>query len=287
MAEPPANDQDTEDVRYDLAGNPLPSRPKVSAPAVAPPPPGGFLAAPLFAPPPAYTPPPGFAPPPGAAPPMGVIPATKPAPSGLSLYGGLALAAVVLVGLIFLVRALRPVMVAAPTSYKTYTAIDNTFSCDQPAGWKMHETGATNGALSTVTFTTGHVKVRVVSDAIGSLMADTTPNVSVDPIPGMPPTPPPKPAVEKLHEMDEKQLESSPTLPGYKEEAMQKLESRVGDARVSEWTADEGKIHGYRATMLGGQREMTVICIAPERNWAVLKPAFQHMITSVVPGNGG
>ena len=86
--------------------------------------------------------------------------------------------------------------------------------------------------------------------------------------------------------MDEKQLEASPSLPGYKEDPMQKLESRVGDARVSEWTADDGKMHGYRVTMLGSQREVTVICISPERNWAVLKPAFQHMITSVVPGNG-
>ena len=32
-------------------------------------------------------------------------------------------------------------------------------------------------------------------------------------------------------------------------------------------------------TILGSQREMTVICIAPERNWAILQPAFQHMIS--------
>jgi len=285
QADTPPADQGAEDIRYDLAGNPLPSRPKAPVPVAAPPPPGGFLTAPSFAPPPAYAPPPGFAPPPGSAPPMGMMPAAKAAPSGLALYSGLALAAVVLVGLIFLVRALRPITVAVPASYKTYTAIDNTFSCDQPTGWTMHETGATSGALSTVTFEMAHVRVRVVSDSVGSLMADTmTSSASVDPIPGMPPPPPPKPAVEKLHEMDKTQLES--TLPGYKEGEMQKLESRVGDARVSEWTADGGKMHGYRVTMLGNQREMTVICIAPERNWAVLQPAFQRMITSVVPGNG-
>ena len=84
--------------------------------------------------------------------------------------------------------------------------------------------------------------------------------------------------------MDKPQLADS--LPGYQEGPMQKLESRVGDARISEWTADGGKTHGYRVTMLGSQREMTVICIAPERNWAILQPAFQHMIASVVPGNG-
>lgn len=283
---PLPSEPEDETVEYDLAGNPLPSKPKAAPVPAAAPPLGGFLAAPSFAPPPAYAPPPGAATPPGQAPGWGgAAPAVKPAPSGAALYGGLAGAALVLVALIFVVRALRPVTVTAPTAYKTYTAIDNTFSCDQPVGWTMHETGATSGALSTVAFEKAHVRVRVISDSIGSLMADgMTSSAPTDPIPGMPPPPPPKPAVEKLHEMDKSQLADS--LPGYKEGEMQKLESRVGDARVSEWTADGGKMHGYRVTMLGNQREMTVICISPERNWAILQPAFQHMITSVVPGNG-
>lgn len=274
-----------EEVQYDLAGNPLPAKRKtVPVPAAAPPP-GGFLAAPSFAPPPAYAPPPGVASLPDQASGWVNPTPTNSAPSGLALYGGLAGAALVLVALIFIVRALRPVTVTAPTSYKTYTAIDNTFSCDQPAGWTMHETGAINGVLSTVTFEKAHVRVRVISDAIGSLMSEGAPSsVPTDPIPGMPPLPPPKPPVEKLHEMDKSQLADS--LPGYQEGPMQTLESRVGDARLSEWTADGGKMHGYRVTMLGSQRELTVICISPERNWAIIQPAFQRMIGSVVPGNG-
>jgi len=278
------DDHGNDDVQYDLAGNPLPPKPKAAPVPTAAPPPGGFLAAPSFAPPPAYAPPPGAAPLPGRAL-GGSGPAAKPAPSGAALYGGRAGAALVLIALIFVVRALRPVTVTAPTAYKTYTAIDNTFSCDQPAGWTMHETGATAGALSTVTFEKAHVRVRVISDAIGSLVSDTMrSSAPTDPIPGMPPPPPPKPPVEKLHEMDKSQLADS--LPGYQEGEMQTLESRVGDARISEWTADGGKMHGYRVTMLGSQREMTVICISPERNWAILQPAFQRMIASVVPGNG-
>jgi len=286
QADAPLEEPRDEEVHYDLAGNPLPPRPKAAPPPAAAPPSGGFLAAPSFAPPPAYAPPPGAAPPLGQSPGWGgAAPAVKSAPSGLALYGSLALTALVLVALIFVVRALRPVTVAAPTAYKTYTAIDNTFSCDQPVGWTMHETGATSGALSTVTFEKAHVRVRVISDSIGSLVADTmTSNTSTETLPGMPPPPPPKPAVEKLHEMDKPQLAGS--LPGYKEGEMQNLESRVGDARISEWTADGGKMHGYRVTMLGNQREMTVICISPERNWAILQPAFQRMIASVVPGNG-
>ena len=274
-----------EEVRYDLAGNPLPPRPKAATMPAAPvaAPTGGFLAAPSFAPPPAYTPPPGFVTPPGAAPPG------KSAPSGRALYGGLAGAALVLVALIFIVRALRPVTVTAPTAYKTYTAIDNTFSCDQPAGWTMHETGATSGVLSTATFEKAHVRFRVVSDSVGSLMGDiaTANNNAASSIPlppDAPPPPPPKPAVEQLHERDKSQLADG--LPGYQEGPMQTLATRVGDSRLSEWTADGGKMHGYRVTMLGNQREITVICLAPERNWAILQPAFQHMIASVAPGNG-
>ncbi len=133
------------------------------------------------------------------------------------------------------------------------------------------------------------MRVRVISDSVGSLMGDiaTAGNNAASNIPlppGVPPPPPPKPAVEKLHEMDKQQLADS--LPGYQEGEMKPLQSRVGDSRISEWTADGGKMHGYRVTMLGNQREITVICISPERNWAILQPAFQRMIASVVPGNG-
>lgn len=272
---------DDPDVRYDLAGNPLPAAPKPAVPLPS-------------APPPLMTPggnaPPGLASLPGQAPVWG-----SPTPVSRTpiLLWGLGGAAPVLLALAFGILALRPVTVPAPASYKTYTAIDNTFSCDQPVGWTMHETGATSGALSTATFEQSHVRVRVISDSIGSLRGDmaTASNNSVGSVggdmplpPGLPPPPPAKPAVEQLHEQDKAQLADS--LPDYQEGEMKPLESRVGDSRLSEWTADGGKMHGYRVTMLGNQREITVICLSPERNWAILQPAFQRIISSVVPGSG-
>lgn len=283
---------DDPNVRYDLAGNPLPAAPKsAKSPGIAPLPPMVGGSAPSgYASPSGFTPPPGLAPLPGHAPAWGnAAPVSRLASTGPALYLGLVGAALVLIALIFGVRALRPVTVPMPTSYKTYTAIDNTFSCDQPAGWTMHETGATSGALSTVTFQQAHVRVRVISDSIGSLRGDmaTAANNSAGGMPlppGVPPPPPPKPAVEQLHEQDKAQLADG--LHGYQEGEMKPLESRVGDSRLSEWTADGGKMHGYRVTMLGNQREITVICLSPERNWAILQPAFQRIISSVVPGNG-
>lgn len=282
------NEPEDTDVQYDLAGNPLPARPK---PAV---PPGVHFAAPPqtpsqsgFTPPPTgSTPPTGFTPPPGSfLPPPGAGPGYAPpvpakAPVGPGLYFGLGAGLIVLLGLIFGLSALKPKLVKAPVSYTPYNAIDNSFSCDQPGGteWTMHETGATSGNLATVTFQSGHVRVRVVSDATGSIMGDiaTAGNANLPPEQQVP-------AVQKLHMHDVAVLAND--LPGYKEGDAQPFQSQFGDSRVSEWTAD-GSLHGYRVTMLTHEREITVICICPERNWAVLKPAFLQIINSIKAGTG-
>ncbi len=179
-------------------------------------------------------------------------------------------------GIIFGLIALWPKPAVLPASYQTYTAIDNSFSCDQPGGWSLHETGATNGNLATAAFQSGPARVRVISDATGSLMGDiqNSGNANLPPAQQVPP-------VQKLHTMDETQLAAS--LPGYDEGDAQAIPSASGEARVSEWTA-AGNLRGYRVTMLGREREFTVICFCPERDWPVLRPAFQRIIGSVKPG---
>lgn len=275
------NEPEDAGIQYDLAGNPLPSRPKAAVPdgvhfAAPPSPnPAAFVAPPSGG----FTPPPGsFLPPPGAAPSYTPLMPAK-APTGSGLYFGLGAGLIVLLGLIFGLSALKPKLVAAPTVYKAYTAIDNSFSCDQPGGdWTLHETGATTGNLATATFQSGHARVRIVSDATGSIMADisTAANANLPPEQQVP-------AVQKLHMQDVKVLAAD--LPGYKEDAVQPFQSGFGEGRVSEWTAG-GSLHGYRVTMLSHEREFTVICFCPERNWAALKPAFQRIISSVKPGTG-
>lgn len=264
---------DENAVRYDLAGNPLPARPSQAAPPAAVP-------APVAALPRAgavYEPPPPHAPPPWSATPI----AGRP-PRPLGLYVGLGAGAICLVLLLlFGLRALKPVAVTAPTSYKTYTAIDNTFSCDGPVGWKTSETGAPAGSISTVSYELGPARVKVVSDATGSLLSESfnAANANLPPEQQIP-------AVQKLHEQDKKQLEDS--LTDYQEQPAQKLQTPFGESRLSEWTATgkAGALHGYRATMLGREREITVICFAPAGDWAPLQPAFQRIINSVTPGNG-
>ena len=270
----PLGEPQEAEVRYDLAGNPLPPRTDHAAPSSPPPAP-----VPVAAPLPARM---VFTPPSHAQPVAGPGVHPGPPPSRLGLYLGLGAAAVAaLLGLIVGLRAFKPVAVTAPKAYQTYTALDNSFSCDGPVGWKQQETGAPAGALSTVSYELGPARVRVVSDAAGSLLSESFVAANAN----LPPDQQ-KPPVEKLHEMDEKQLADS--LTDYQEQPAQKLPSPFGDARVSEWTATGhgGALHGYRATMLGRERELTVICIAPQQNWTVLQPAFQRILNSVTPGNG-
>ncbi|MGI4791945.1 MAG: hypothetical protein ACRYFS_24240 [Janthinobacterium lividum] len=269
-----SSEPDDTETRYDLAGNPLPPLAKAAVP------PAGIHYAPApSAGPVAFVPPPGslssYGPSAGQSP---AYAAASKTPKGPLLYFGLTAGLLLLVGLIFGVGALKPKLVAAPTSYKTYTAIDNSFSCDQPGGWTLHETGATSGMLATATFEDGHARVRIISDATGSLIADTmsSGNANLPPAQQVP-------AVEKLHALDEKQFADG--MADYKEGDAQKFQSGAGDARVSEWTA-EGSLHGYRVTMLGNEREFTVICFCPSRNWAALMPAFQRIISSLKPGTG-
>ncbi len=289
---PEADSNEIEDlddnVRYDLAGNPIPGLPSAARSSL-PTSPAPTWSQPGKTIPPAFTPPPGalplgFTPPPGSAPSWGGPAAAAPkSPGGLLLYAGLGAGALVIIALIFALRAAKPVMVAAPTSYKTYTALDNTFSCDQPAGWDVKESGAQGGSLSSVTFLKGNARFKVISDAAGSLMSESTISANAN-LPPEQQTPP----VQKLHDTDKAELVDG--LPGYKEGAATTFASAVGDSRASEWTADGetsgSKLHGYRITMLDKERKITVICSSPERNWAILKPAFQHLIDSLVPGNG-
>ncbi len=55
----------------------------------------------------------------------------------------------------------------------------------------------------------------------------------------------------------------------------------LGEGRKGIWIADQslgGKIYGYRATLLTGDRRITVLTFCPAPNWQTLKPAFDKFI---------
>ena len=71
----------------------------------------------------------------------------------------------------------------------------------------------------------------------------------------------------------------------YQELSTYTVQGGMGDVRVSEFTATQGifrtKMHGFRASLLGGLYQWTIIAKCPESDWAVCKPIFEHMIKSM------
>jgi hypothetical protein len=194
----------------------------------------------------------------------------------------------------------RPDAAKAPTGFMPYVGSDKSFACQSPNGWKRSESGA-NGIMSSVAFTSGTAKVKITSDLQGSLMADMTrannaqaENLNGSLPEGMPEQvaaqmPKPVPPVEKLHKAGKKSMEE--TFGDYEETAMTSFPCALGEARLSEFTGEAGilqggKTHGYRATILSGDRRVTVVCQCPESDWSTLKPAFGTILQSLSPGGG-
>jgi hypothetical protein len=61
----------------------------------------------------------------------------------------------------------------------------------------------------------------------------------------------------------------------------------MGEGRRSIFTSDGslgGKTYGYRATLLTGDRRITIVCSCPATNWKELKPAFERVTASLRRG---
>ncbi len=202
---------------------------------------------------------------------------------------GLALVVAVMA---FLLQASKPGLVQAPKSLSWYTAVDKSFVCGSPVGWESSG-AASHGVAASAAFKKGAAVIDVGSDLVGSLMGDVaaSSNAMASSLAGMAPGAPEvkqRPPVEKVHIADRKRFDK--LYKEYDEGRMTAFQSRVGEARCSEFTADGGfgvgKLHGFRVTILGGERRITVVCRCPEANWEILKPTFQRVIASMNPGTG-
>jgi hypothetical protein len=210
-------------------------------------------------------------------------------------------------GVIFILTAMRPQRVARPASFSTFAAKDGSFRCEYPSGWKVRSAEA--GAVTSVAlFRKSEAVIEVEASLADSLMGD------IMRVPGAPDggggeapgggggTPDfsgvgiqdfdamlqdlQRPPVERLHAM--KGRDRAKVFAKYKESPMQVLQSAYGDGRFSEFTHKGDfftqKIHGYRATLLGGERGVTVICQCPEADWPNLMQAYQRVLGSIAAG---
>lgn len=288
--------------RFDLNGNPLPSEPGQSLtpaqqgyvpppPSYAPPPP------PSYAPPPAsgYNPPPSPGYMPGQnPPPYGQQYAAPPRNDGGGLgkigwYVAIGFAVVAVLFMFVLGRATKPPMIDAPTVYKPVDSPDKSFSCIAPDNWASVGSGSEGSQMGGLMFVKGPVRIDITSSDALSYMGDAMrPAAPADgeSDPNAAATPPPP--VEAIHKMTENDF--SEKYDGYVEMPEQKLQDQFGDTRVSEWTAKggmfTGNLRGYRVTMLGLNKAITIDCHCPEQNWTIMQPVFLKVIQSIVPGNG-
>lgn len=201
---------------------------------------------------------------------------------------------------IFFFKARTPESVKAPTTFHDYVSSDKSFAGKVPSDWQRVGSGGM-GIMSGVTLTDASAKISIMSDLQGSLMGDIarSSNASAssltDDLPAgmkVPAMPAPKPPVEQLHMQGKGQVAEG--IDDYDEGPMHEFPSPLGDARVSEWTGSEKgplgmgtvKVHGYRATILGGERRVSAVCRCNDSDWAALKPAFWTVITSLKSGGG-
>ena len=261
-------------VKYDLSGNPIPP---------AAPPPGPVTGGPAFAP---LNPGQPYAPAGGS--PYSARPTRAAVNEGggkRGLWLGLGGAVVIVLGIAAFLLA--PKHGAAPTGWTAFTAADKSFSCAAPGGWEvtpsdkaqqmMGKDSTTGGVL----FKSGSASIDVTTDTVATLRSyilmhgdgDTTALTG--------------PKAESLHK--QWKIATSAIHKGYHETKVADFESSTGDARLSEWTADGnvfglgGHVHGYRASMVGGDLTAVVVCQCLDSDWPTLKPAFQHVIASVTP----
>jgi hypothetical protein len=169
--------------------------------------------------------------------------------------------------------------VPAPTAFEPYHSTDGRFSCDCPKGWEADGGGKADSPNSWAKFTNGNAQIKVTADFAGSLFGDMA--KASGGLGGDSEAP-----VARVHPMGERHMKED--FSNYKEREPKVVQSKgIGEGRRSTFTADQtlgGKVYGYRATYLAGDRRITVVCSCPATNWKALKPAFERVIDSLRQG---
>lgn len=213
-------------------------------------------------------------------------PAAKPKKNNkVAIIAVVGVAAIVFwAGAMFLVqgvsgRGAKPTM-TAPEVFERVQAQNSKFSVEHPSDWFV-ETGGGSGGLPTwLKMEHGDIKISIKDSLKGGVLGDIV-QAGSDPNAEVPDEVAP---VAALHEMLKSDAEAF--LSNYNEQPPVKIETGMGDARMSEFTASEwafgSVIYGYRATLLAGPRQFSVVVRCPKRgNWEALKPTFRRIIESI------
>ena len=167
--------------------------------------------------------------------------------------------------------------VPAPKAFVVYHSPDGRFSCDYPKGWEAEVgAGKSDAPYSYAKFTMGNAEILVDADFAGSLFGDIA--KASGSMAGETEAP-----VARVHPMGVRHMKEE--FNNYQEREAKAFRSKgFGEGRRSVFSADQslgGKTYGYRATMLSGDRRVTVLCTWPSSNWNDLMPAFEKVINSL------
>jgi hypothetical protein len=153
------------------------------------------------------------------------------------------------------------------------------YKCDCPKGWEVTSGGGKEGVPPWTTLEKGGASIRIRDSLSGtpqgmlnrSLHMGTPIELGTAP-------------VDEVHEHRKKGVADS--MRNYEESAPQKLDHKLGDALIAEFTAKpmfSAAIRGYHATVLHGYHQFTIVCRCTKSEWETLKPAFDHVISTLAP----
>ena len=171
--------------------------------------------------------------------------------------------------------------VPAPKEYVTYHSTDGRFDCDCPKGWETDGDGKPDSPNCWAKLTSGNAIINVTADFAGSLFGDIAKAGAGGGF-GQPVEAP----VARVHPMGQRAMKEE--FNNYQERDAVAFQSKgLGEGRRSIFVADQslgGKVYGYRATLLSGDRRITIVCSCPATNWKELKPAFERVTASLRRG---
>jgi hypothetical protein len=205
-----------------------------------------------------------------------------PAGNKVMIGVGAGIVVVLLVVVAFLTVARKPTNIAAPAGFSKVTAPDNTFICMGPAdpAWQNENAGIPGSQNGYEQWADGPAKIDIEDSFGASVMSDirkipdpNNPGSFLNPAEGQ-------------HEMSKDAAAAK--YGDYTETDFKDMPSAYGTACYSEFDADGGfmvgKVHGIRATLMGSERSISVICVCPAANFDTLKPAFWQVINSIARG---
>ena len=166
-----------------------------------------------------------------------------------------------------------------PTSHVVYNSKGGAFQCEVPEGWEIKGGGKRGPEWAKIQSGSAIIQIDVnisgslINDAAGGSRSNSE-MPQFDPIHllhvGLL-----EDAQDNYHQYTE--LPGSPIV----------MQCDFGPGRVSEFTAKgsgDAELHGYRASIMGHERMLTLFCVSRESDWQALKPTFDRVIATLDRG---